>query len=237
MKYLEQIRQYWNSRSEGYRLQIEKELDGHHEETYLRYFSQIPPGSSVLDIGCGPGYFSLLLSSLGMKVTAADYSEKMLEQAKNLLNSTAFKNVKFIRADAQCLPFEDNSVDAVVSRNLVWNLESPEAAYAEWLRILKPRGKLFVFDGNHYCYLYNEDYASVQEQVEKESNHILLDVDPKTIDHIAEELPLSRHMRPMKDKEILTGLGAKNVYSEILVWEETAERKKLPSKFFVSATK
>ena len=41
----------------------------------------------------------------------------------------------------------------------------------------------------------------------------------------------------MKDKEILTALGAKNVHSEILVWEETTERKKLPSKFFVSATK
>ena len=83
----------------------------------------------------------------------------------------------------------------------------------------------------------SQDFASVQEQVEKESNHILLDVDPKTIDHIAEELPLSRHMRPMEDKEILTALGAKNIHSEILVWEETAERKKLPSKFFVSATK
>lgn len=119
MKYLEQIRQYWDSRSEGYRLQIEKELDSHHEETYLRYFSQIPQGSSVLDIGCGPGYFSLLLSSLGMKVTAADYSEKMLEQAKNLLNGTTSKNVEFVQADAHCLPFEDNSFDAVVSRNLV----------------------------------------------------------------------------------------------------------------------
>ena len=74
----------------------------------------------------------------------------------------------------------------------MWNLESPEAAYEDWLRILKPQGKLFIFDGNHYCYLYNEDYASVQEQVKKESNHILLDVDPKTIYHIAEELPLSR---------------------------------------------
>lgn len=91
MKYLEQIRQYWDSRSEGYRLQIEKELDGHHEETYLRYFSQIPQGSSVLDIGCGPGYFSLLLSSLGMKVTAADYSEKMLEQAKICLTAPLLK--------------------------------------------------------------------------------------------------------------------------------------------------
>ncbi len=45
-------------------------------------------------------------------------------------------------------------------------------------------------------------------------------------------------MRPMEDKEILTALGAKNIHSEILVWEETAERKEIAFKiFFVSATK
>ena len=74
-----------------------------------------------------PGILSLLLAFLGLKVTAADYSEGMLEKAKDLLNRNGYHNVEFYRADAQHLPFADASFDAVISRNLVWNLENPEA--------------------------------------------------------------------------------------------------------------
>ena len=72
MNNLEKIREYWNTRSEGYRQQIEKEREEHKDEFYKEYFRQIPEVSKVLDIGCGPGFFSLLLASLCMNVTAAD---------------------------------------------------------------------------------------------------------------------------------------------------------------------
>lgn len=124
MNNLEKIREYWNTRSEGYRQQIEKEREEHKDEFYKEYFRQIPEVSKVLDIGCGPGFFSLLLASLGMNVTAADYSEGMLEKAKDLLNRNGYHDVEFCRADAQHLPFADASFDAVVSRNLVWNPKS-----------------------------------------------------------------------------------------------------------------
>lgn len=211
MNNLEKIREYWNTRSEGYRQQVEKEREEHKDEFYKEYFRQIPEGSKVLDIGCGPGFFSLLLASLGLKVTAADYSEGMLEKAKDLLNRNGYHNVEFCRADAQHLPFADASFDAVVSRNLVWNLEDPGAAYKEWLRVLKPGGKLFVFDGNHYCYLFNEDYASIQPKVNESSNHVLLGVKTNVIDDIARELPLSRQVRPQWDEDILSRLKAAEV--------------------------
>ena len=99
MNNLEKIREYWNTRSEGYRQQVEKEREEHKDEFYKEYFRQIPEGSKVLDIGCGPGFFSLLLASLGLKVTAADYSEGMLEKAKDLLNRNGYHNVEFCRAE------------------------------------------------------------------------------------------------------------------------------------------
>ena len=235
MNNLEKIREYWNTRSEGYRQQIEKEREEHKDEFYKEYFRQIPEGSKVLDIGCGPGFFSLLLSSLDMKVTAVDYSEGMLEKAKDLLNRNGYHNAEFIRADAQRLPFADTSFDAVVSRNLVWNLENPEAAYKEWLRTLKPGGKLFIFDGNHYCYLYNEEYASIQPKVDASSNHVLLGIKTNVIDEIARELPLSRQVRPQWDEEALGRLKAGAVKSEVLLWE--GEKKRLPVRFAVTAVK
>ena len=235
MNNLEKIREYWNTRSVGYRQQIEKEREEHKDEFYKKYFRQIPEGASVLDIGCGPGFFSLLLASLGMNVTASDYAEEMLKKAKDLLNRSGFYNVEFCRADAQFLPFADASFDAVVSRNLVWNLEDPELAYKEWLRVLKPGGKLFIFDGNHYCYLYNEDYASIQPKVNESSNHVLLGVKTNVIDDIARELPLSRQIRPQWDEEILSSFKVKQVKSEILLW--AGEMQHLPVNFAVTAVK
>jgi 2-polyprenyl-3-methyl-5-hydroxy-6-metoxy-1,4-benzoquinol methylase len=63
MKYLEQIKKYWDSRSEGYSLQIEQEREEKKDDFYRAYFQSLPSGSSVLDIGCGPGFFSLLLAN------------------------------------------------------------------------------------------------------------------------------------------------------------------------------
>ena len=212
MNNLEKIREYWNTRSEGYRQQIEKEREEHKDEFYKEYFRQIPEVSKVLDIGCGPGFFSLLLASLGMNVTAADYSEGMLEKAKDLLNRNGYHDVEFCRADAQHLPFADASFDAVVSRNLV-----------------------FVFDGNHYCYLYNVEYASIQPKVDASSNHVLLGIKTNVIDDIARDLSLSKQVRPQWDEEVLGRLKACAVKSEVLLWE--GEKKRLPVRFAVTAVK
>lgn len=235
MRYLEKIKDYWDTRSEGYSLQIAKEMEEKKDDFYRPYFQDMQSGSSVLDVGCGPGFFSLLLTSLGLKVTAADYSEGMLKKAKELIRKNSSKEVEFIRADAQNLPFANESFDAVVSRNLVWNLEEPEKAFSEWLRVLKPGGKLLIFDGNHYCYLFNKDYAAVQNDVEKVSNHILLDVKTNVIDEIAKDLPLSKRIRPEWDEEVLKSLGAKNVETEILIWE--GEKESVPVRFVVKAEK
>ena len=62
MNNLEKIREYWNTRSEGYRQQIEKEREEHKDEFYKEYFRQIPEVSKVLDIGCGFLFTSFSLS-------------------------------------------------------------------------------------------------------------------------------------------------------------------------------
>lgn len=49
-------------------------------------------------------------------------------------------DIDFRRMDAQKLDFEDGIFDLVISRNVLWNLEQPEQAYREWLRVLKPNG-------------------------------------------------------------------------------------------------
>lgn len=67
------------------------------------------------------------------------------------------------------------------------------------------------------------------------SNHVLLGVKTNVIDDLARELPLSRKLRPQWDEEVLKQLGAKEVKSEVLLWE--GENHRLPVRFAVTAVK
>lgn len=240
--YLSKISAYWDTRAEGYSKTIHEQLRSGRAEFFRdRLRAYAPEGGCLncLDVGCGPGLFSILLAQDGHCVTAADYSEKMLEQATANF-AEAGVHVKTLRGDAQNLPFEDGSFDYVVSRNLVWNLEQPESAYLEWLRILRPGGRLLVMDGNHYLYYYDELYRRASEQSRK-THGCCYGVDPAPIDEIARDLPLSRQRRPEWDARALIALGASKLHSELypLVFPdpESGAERSVVSDFLICAEK
>ena len=191
--YLNQIAQYWDTRAEGYSITVHKQLSSNECEQFAALLkSSAPPGKTLkcLDLGCGPGFFSILLAREGHQVTAVDYSEGMLEKARANFRKAAV-TVDTVRGDVQALPFDDNSFDYIVSRNLVWNLEHPAEAYAEWMRVLKPGGRLLVVDGNHYLHYYDPLYQVLKEATTK--THDCYGVDPTPINNIARDLPLSKN--------------------------------------------
>ena len=225
MTELEAIRRYWNTRAEGYSLKTAYDLQ-HAEKVWLerlRPFVLASGKLDILDIGCGPGFFSILLARLGHSVVAFDYTEGMLERASR---NAAEADVSIVvrQGDAQDLPFPDETFDLIVSRNLMWNLEHPESAYAEWLRVLRPGGRLVNFDGNHYR--HNPDF--------------MLGVDPAPIHAIAANLPLSRVDRPQWDVETLLKLGARNVTVDVErkhFVDGTGQPVSIIKRFMVSAQK
>ena len=135
---LNKIADYWNQRSFGYSLDNQEELL-HDQEKWIELINRylkINKGMKVLDLGCGPGFFSALLTNLGCQVIGIDYSDKMLEEARN--NARKFKaNVEFQKMDVQDLAFQDETFDLVITRNVTWNLEKPVQAYKEILRSLE----------------------------------------------------------------------------------------------------
>ena len=90
----------------------------------------------VLDLGCGPGFFSIPLASADYDVVGIDYSYEMVARATENASRTGVQPV-FMRMDAQSMTFADESFDLIVSRDVLWNLEYPEKAYSEILRVLK----------------------------------------------------------------------------------------------------
>lgn len=217
---LEKIKSYWNERAEGFSLANLEQLRTDAKDHWLAALRQHAPRKEklkCLDVGCGPGFLAILLAKEGHDVTAVDYTEKMLEHAAK--NAEAERvAIDLRRMDAQQLAFEDNSFDYIVSRNLTWNLEFPERAYAEWLRVLKPGGRILNFDGNHYLHHYDPLYKQFRESgayADPHKKEHLQGVDTGVIERISRNLPLSKVERPAWDLSFFARSAARKIASEI----------------------
>ena len=162
---LEENKNYWTDRAPGYsevnRLELataqRQRWKGCICEELTRRFPDRPlAGLQVLEVGTGPGFFAILLRELGCAVTAIDLTRAMLAEAKENAGPLA-DEICFMEMNAEALSFADERFDAVISRNLTWNLPHPDRAYAEWTRVLKKGGVLLNFDANWYAYLFDED--------------------------------------------------------------------------------
>lgn len=204
---LEQVRGYWNTRAEGYSLDVQQELIGESGRDWLELVREAAPVEGygrVLDIGCGPGFFEALLGSNGYQVTGIDYTEGMLDQAMDNA-AKAGADARFYRMDAQALSFPDESFDLIVTRNVMWNLQNPEKAYDEWLRVLRKGGKILQMDGNYYLHYTTPAYAV---GTPGSSHQHMEGIDVNIINDIARKLPLSAKLRPRWDVEELAKKGA-----------------------------
>lgn len=97
---------------------------------------------SAVDVGCGTGDLLGAVLKKGFKtklLTGMDYSNAMLLIAKEKLKNTAF-----IRADAQMLPYKNESFDLAFSIGVVPYLNEPQKAVSELYRILKTGGVCFL---------------------------------------------------------------------------------------------
>jgi ubiquinone/menaquinone biosynthesis C-methylase UbiE len=107
-----------------------------------------PPRAPLdaLDAGCGTGFLSFELAARGHRVTGIDFAPAMLEEARRKAAERGV-SIRFEAGDAEQLPFAAGSFDLVVSRHVLWTLPHPEAAIDEWIRVLRPGGRLAVIDG------------------------------------------------------------------------------------------
>lgn len=256
---LNEIESYWTNRAEGYSKINKHELAGVQrmlwgnliEANMPEYLKNVKNKKeiNVLDIGTGPGFFSILLAERGYNVSAVDYTEEMLVKAKD--NAGIFKDeIDFRRMDAQNLNFDNNQFDLIVTRNLTWVLEDPEKAYKEWFRVLKPGGKLLNFDANWYCHLSDEtkkrEFALTRENLKREGIYdYFVDgegIDNDWMDDIARQMPLTYIVRPTWDICKLKDIGFREATAEtekvfeVLTPEEKENYKNSPM-FMIEAVK
>lgn len=97
------------------------------------------PGERILDAAAGTGTSSAALARSGASVVAADFSPGMIAEGRR-----RHPELEFVLADAEKLPFDQESFDAVAISFGLRNVEHPLAALAEFYRVLKPGGRLVV---------------------------------------------------------------------------------------------
>ena len=198
---------YWNLRAQGYS-QSNREEFADKQSLYGRllshWASQITAANpKALDLGCGPGFFSLILAQTGFDVTGVDASPEMIKNACENARANDL-NIQFVLSDATD-PDVRGPFDLIVTRNLVWNLPDPVTAYQNWSKLLKSDGLLLIFDGNHYYYLTDSKYRFPESP--RSSHKHIGQVDPAMMEKIARELPMTKHLRPEYDVSLLQASG------------------------------
>lgn len=110
----------------------------------------IKPGQTVLDLAGGTGdltaAFAQELGTSG-KVVLADINNAMLCSGRDkLLNRGLLKNITYLQANAECLPFASNSFDCVAIGFGLRNVTEKQNALSEMYRVLKPGGRLVILE-------------------------------------------------------------------------------------------
>jgi SAM-dependent methyltransferase len=160
---------------------------------------RLPPTCQMLEVGCGSG--SLWLANrhripAGWNVTLSDLSAGMLATAHHQLRPYSH-SWRFVVHDAEALPFADHSFDAIIANHMLYHVPNRSAAYAEFCRVLTPRGTL---------------YAATNS---KDNMHEL-DALVQRFDHARS--PERGTARPMNDGRLPSGFNLENGAAELSHW-------------------
>ena len=102
------------------------------------------PTAQVLELGCGTGEYTALLAGTGATIAALDLSAELLHVARSRGLPSV---VRFLRGDAERLPFPDGQFDAVVGNAVLHHLRL-DAALREIRRVLRPGGRCAFTEPN-----------------------------------------------------------------------------------------
>jgi len=100
---------------------------------------------TVIDFGCGPGFYTIPLARIAARTVGIDISEKMLQRAAQNCKKDNVK-VKFIHSDGMSINLEDETVDLIILVHVFHEIEDKEKVLRQFARVLKPSGRLAIVE-------------------------------------------------------------------------------------------
>ena len=133
---------FWNRISGIYDF-VENTFNGKVNKDIAQYVANlIDANDNVLECACGTGMFSLPIAKRCKRLTATDFADKMLRQARKKCKD--LPNVLFELADITRLNYNDETFDKVVAANVIHLLDNPAAAMSELMRVCKKDGVVII---------------------------------------------------------------------------------------------
>lgn len=208
---------YWSESSKGYQQHIKKELGNYKRDFWSDLVLNYAPRKDklkILDIGTGPGFFTITFTKAGHDAIGVDCTPEMLDVARANADAEGV-NPEFKLMNANKIDFEDNTFDLIVNRNVTWTIPDMYDCYKEWRRVLAPGGKIIVFDANWYANHFDPEKNRIMREGIKEeirkggplSHHS----DFHVRDPYWEERPMIGTPRPEWDKNMLHKLKYWNI--------------------------
>ena len=139
---------------------------GHHESVLRSHrwrtaqnsaaylLPRLAPGTSLLDVGCGPGTITADLAKLVApgRVTAVEVTESALELARAEIRRRGLTNVDFLVADVHDLDLPDGSFDVVHAHQVLQHVSDPVGALREMRRVCVPGGTVAARDSDYAAF-------------------------------------------------------------------------------------
>ena len=126
-------------------------------------------------------------------MTAIDYTQAMVEEARANC-AVAGVSADIRRGDAHALEFADGSFDLIVNRNVAWTLFDARKAFAEWRRVLRPGGRVLIFDANWNRHLFDEQ---LKARYDYQMAEVARRYGPEAVPHYSDEMLAYRRNSPM----------------------------------------
>ena len=205
----ERITTYWTKRSDSFKEQRQRELHSVLAKRWEEEILQRIPRDrklKILDVGCGAGFFTILLAKQGHETTGIDLTPNMILHARELAEEEGV-SCQFQVMDAEKPDYPDESFDVVISRNLTWTLPHAQDAYGEWYRVLKKGGILLNFDADYGA----SDCSDTSALPENHAHHTIGTEMMQECEEIKRQLPINSKIRPAWDVEVLGKTGIKNM--------------------------
>jgi len=202
----DKVESYWTKRADSFFQLRRDEIESEKASRWLEEIKAILPakeGLNILDLGCGAGFFEVLLGREGHQVTGIDLTEEMIEKAQEMIRIYGLDSAKVnaICGDAENPDFEDETFDVIITRNLTWTLPHPIDAYKQWFRVLKKGGVLINFDAEYAKGAHN---LTSPENIAHKDIPLELKEECHDIYHM---LTISMLDRPEWDRLILEEIG------------------------------
>jgi ubiquinone/menaquinone biosynthesis C-methylase UbiE len=130
----------------------------------------IDPTETVVDFGCGPGFYTIEFAKRAKEVVAVDLQLGMLDRANQKADKARVGNVRFLQTEGKSLQLPDASADMVVLVTVFHEVAESESILKEFARVLKPNGKLVIAETIKKGIIPGapvQNPASLQAEIEK----------------------------------------------------------------------